>query len=128
MYEGRSRSNRTFAIIMVHLQIIINIIYEMKLGSFSDKSAEFQSNRLIDIKSAEQLVMLVPEGGAHCNVIMTLSEKHNRYNMKTNQNTKIQVTETPLPMVHLFLRYEAVLPLIKLKTNGTSKSHDRIFN
>ena len=58
-YEGRSRSNRTFAIIIVHLQTIKNNIYEMRLGSLSDKSAEFQSNRLIYIKSAEQLVRLV---------------------------------------------------------------------
>ena len=47
---------------MVHLQIIKNNIYEMKLGSFSDKSSEFQSNLLIDIKSTEQLVRLVPGG------------------------------------------------------------------
>ena len=52
----------TFAITMVHLQIIKNNIYEIKLWSFSDKSAKFQSNRLIDIKSAEHLVRLVPGG------------------------------------------------------------------
>ena len=113
---------------MVHLQIIKNNIYEMKPGSFSDKSAKFQSNRVIDIKSAEQLVRLVTGRRAHCNVIITLSEKHNRCNIKTNQNTNIQVTETPLPMVHLFLRCESVLPLFKLKTNGTPKRSDRIFN
>ena len=62
LYEGRSRSNRTFSIILVHLQIIKNNRYEIKLESFSDNSAEFQSNRLIDIKSAEQLVRLVPGG------------------------------------------------------------------
>ena len=62
LYEGRSRSNRTFAIILVHLQIIKNNIYEIKLESFSDNSAEFQSSRLIGIKSAEQLVRLVPGG------------------------------------------------------------------
>ena len=28
-----------------------------------DKSAEFQTNRLMDTKSAQQLVSLVPEGG-----------------------------------------------------------------
>ena len=56
MYEGRSRTNRTFFITMVHLQIIKNNIYEMNFESFSNKSAEFQSNRLIDIKSADQLV------------------------------------------------------------------------
>ena len=47
---------------MVHLQIIKNNTYEIKLRSFSDKSAKFQSNRLIDIKSAEQLVRLVQGG------------------------------------------------------------------
>ena len=47
---------------MIHVQIIKNNTYETKLESFSDKSAEFQSNRFIDIKSAEQLVRLVSGG------------------------------------------------------------------
>ena len=50
MYEGRSRSNRTFAIILEHLQITKNNRYEIKLESFSDNSAKFKSNRLIDKK------------------------------------------------------------------------------
>ena len=62
LYEGRSRSNRTFAIILVHLQIIKHNSYEIKLESFSDNSAEFQIKRLIDIKSAEQLVRLILGG------------------------------------------------------------------
>ena len=61
-YDGRSRSNGAFAITMVHLKIIKNNINEMKLGSFGDKSVKFQSNRLIDITSTEQLVRLVPGG------------------------------------------------------------------
>ena len=39
-----------------------NIVYEMKDGSLIDKSAEFQTNRLMDIKSAQLLVRLVPGG------------------------------------------------------------------
>ena len=62
MYEGRSRSNRTFAITIAHVLIIKNNVYEMKAGSFIDKSAEFQTNRLMDIKSAQFLVRLVPGG------------------------------------------------------------------
>ena len=62
MYEGRSRSTRTFAITIVHVYIIKNIVYEMKAGSLIDKSAEFQTNRLMDIKSAPLLVRLVPGG------------------------------------------------------------------
>ena len=36
MYEGRSRSNRTFAITIVHVKIIKNNVYEMKAVSFID--------------------------------------------------------------------------------------------
>ena len=62
IYEGRFRSNRTFAITIVHIWIIKNNIYEMKAVSFIVKSAEFQTNRLMDIKSAQLLVRLVPGG------------------------------------------------------------------
>ena len=34
----------------------------MKAASFIDKSAEFQTYRLIDIKSAQHLVSMVPGG------------------------------------------------------------------
>ena len=52
MYEGRSRSNRTSAITIVHVYIIKNNVYEMKAVPFIDKSAEFQTNRLMDMKFA----------------------------------------------------------------------------
>ena len=42
--------------------IIKNNLYEMKAGSFIDKSAEFHTNRLMDIKSEHHLVSLVPGG------------------------------------------------------------------
>ena len=61
-YEGRSRSKRSFSITIVHVWIIKNNIYEMKAVSFIDKSAEFQTNRLMDIKSAHLLERLVPGG------------------------------------------------------------------
>ena len=60
--RGGSRSNRTFAIIIVHVYIIKNNVYEMKAVSFIDKSAEFQTNQLMDTKSAQLLVRLVPGG------------------------------------------------------------------
>ena len=37
-----------------------NNVYDMKAGSFIDESAEFQTNRLMDIKYAHHLVRLVP--------------------------------------------------------------------
>ena len=61
-YEGPSRSNRTFAIIIVHVYISKNNVHEMKDGSFIDKSVEFQINRSMDIKSAQHLVRLVQGG------------------------------------------------------------------
>ena len=36
-----------------------NNVYEMKAGSFINESAEFQTNRLMDIKYAQHLVRLV---------------------------------------------------------------------
>ena len=62
MYEGRSRSNRTSAITIVHVYIIKNNVYEMKAVSFINKSTEFQTNRLMDIKFAQLLVRLVSGG------------------------------------------------------------------
>ena len=38
-YEGRSRSNRTSAITIVHVYRIKNNVYEMKAMPFIDKSA-----------------------------------------------------------------------------------------
>ena len=61
-YEGRSRSNRTSAITIVNVYIIKNNVYEMKAVPFIDKSAEFQTNRLMDIKYAQLLVRLVTGG------------------------------------------------------------------
>ena len=61
--------------------------YEMKAGSFIDKRAEFQTNWLMDVKSAQQLVRLVPGGRGTLNVVMESSFKNNRCNVKTNPNT-----------------------------------------
>ena len=61
-YEGRSRSNMTSAITIVHVYIIKNNVYEMKAVLFLNKSAEFQTNRLMDIKFAQLLVRLVSGG------------------------------------------------------------------
>ena len=41
---------------------IKNNVYKMKAGSFIDKSDEFQTNRLMDIKYVQQLVRFVPGG------------------------------------------------------------------
>ena len=71
--------------------MIENIVYEMKAGSLIDESAEFQTNRLMGIKSAQLLVRLVP-GGTRCNVILASSCKHCRYNVITDQNNKTQFT------------------------------------
>ena len=57
--RGMASSNRTFAMTIEHVQIIKNNIYKMKAWSFIDKSAEFQTNRLMDIKSAQHLVSFV---------------------------------------------------------------------
>ena len=59
-YEGRSRSNRTSAITIVHVYIIKNNVYEITAVPFIDKSADFQTNWLLDIKFAQLLVTLVP--------------------------------------------------------------------
>ena len=82
LYEGWSRSNRTFAITIVHVKINKKNVYEMKAGSLIDNSAEFQTNRLMVIKSAQHLVRLVPGKWTECNVILTSSCKHNRCKVK----------------------------------------------
>ena len=62
IYEGRSGSNRTSVIAIVHVYIIKNNVYVMKAVLVIDKSVEFQTNRLMDIKFAQILVRAVPGG------------------------------------------------------------------
>ena len=51
-------------------------VYDKKAGSFIDKSAGFQTtrNRLMDIKSAQYLVRLVP--GRRCTLERHISRHH----------------------------------------------------
>ena len=127
-YEGRSRSNRTFAIIIVHVYISKNNVHEMKDGSLIDKSVKFQINRSMDIKFAQHLVRLVKGGRARCNVILTLSCKIYRCSIKTNQKQSDSFHISPLYLVYLYLSCVCVLLLIKLKNNETLKCSDLIYN
>ena len=57
----------------------------MKPGSLIDKSAEFQTNRLMDVQSAQLLVGLVPGGrGIYCRFIKVILQRNGCYVLSCN--------------------------------------------